>query len=399
MSLSTRTSAGHEFGVVLLIVIAALTLAGFLQRAHDGAREPAAGSPPAIGTALIVLLALVPVGGIAALATSSRGFTGEISHTWTTVTNPNDVVFDTSGRLAQLGSSRPRYWSEGLKVGEHALLAGVGAEGYATARTRYSSDSVVVVHAHSYVIETFADFGLIGLALSLALLVAWAVAARRSFGERLLGPYVAQRAGMTAMLATTVAFGVSSLVDWSWFIPGVAVPALICAGWLAGRGPLGEPVGRRAHRPRLLATPSAGALVFALAALVLGAAWMIWQPLRSANADNAAIAAQVAGDTPGALRDGRAAVAEDPLATDPLTELSAIYTSVGNTNAARAELVKATSVQPSNPASWQALGSFDLQQGRDSDALHELITGLRFDPPTPPIIKLIGAAKVPRPAA
>ena len=51
------------------------------------------------------------------------------------------------------------------------------------------------------------------------------------------------------MLAVVVIFGVSSLIDWTWFIPGVTVPALVCAGWLAGRGPIAEPVGRAPAAP------------------------------------------------------------------------------------------------------------------------------------------------------
>ena len=33
-----------------------------------------------------------------------------------------------------------------------------------------------------------------------------------------------------------VVFGAHSLVDWTWFVPGTAVPALLCAAWVAGRG-------------------------------------------------------------------------------------------------------------------------------------------------------------------
>ncbi len=128
---------------------------------------------------------MVPVVAIAGVAASSRGLTGEISHVWTELTSPTaPQPGNNPGRIAELGNSRPLYWSEGLKVGEHAVLAGVGAGGFDTARTRYSSSTLAVAHAHSYVIETFADFGLIGIAVSLALLVAWALAVARTLGIR-----------------------------------------------------------------------------------------------------------------------------------------------------------------------------------------------------------------------
>ena len=185
VALAARTSAGHEFGIVLLGVVAVMALAGL---AAAYAIERVAVAEPVrrrIGTALIVCVAMVPVVAIGAVAASSRGLTGEISHVWNEVTSPNSHVGNNPGRIAALGNSRPLYWSEGLKVGEHALLAGVGAGGFDTAHTRYSSSTLSVAHAHSFVIETFADFGLIGIAVSFALFGAWALAVARTLG---IGP-------------------------------------------------------------------------------------------------------------------------------------------------------------------------------------------------------------------
>ncbi len=342
----------------------------------------------------------------------------------------------------QLGNSRPLYWSEGLKVGEHALLAGVGAGGFDTARTRYSSSTLDVAHAHSFVIETFADFGLIGLAVRFALLGAWAVAVGRTLGigpgrparqsagaaDRLsvangagaadsspsgngagnarhahapiagvaaepadaphragdarvaLSPYAAERAGLITMLAVVVIFGVSSLIDWTWFIPGVAVPALVCAGWLAGRGPLSAPVGRAKHPPApARASPGAAAGAIGIVAATLVAAWFVWQPLHSANEFDAAITAMQRGDSAAALADAHSAAASDPVSVDPLWELSVIYRARGDPTAARQELVKATTVQPSNPQTWQALGTFDLDHHQANLALLELQTAQQLD--------------------
>ncbi len=395
ISLQARTSAGHTLGLILLAMVAVLALVGFLAAgAMDRVALPAR-TRRVIGAALLGLLALVPVAGVGALAASSRGLTGQISHAWKTLTNPNSVVFENPGRLAQLGSSRPRYWKQGVLVGEHAPLAGVGARGFGTAWTRYSSDPLPVADAHSYVVETFADFGLIGLGLSLALLVAWGLAARRA----LLGPIARareqldERAGLVALLATVLAFGISSLVDWTWFIPGVTVPALLCAGWLAGRGPLGSPVGR-AERPRSpVGSPAAGAALVGLVAVALAAAWFTWQPLRSAGADGSAIDALLAGRGSAALADARTAVASDPVSADALSDLSAVYAGLGNLSAARAELAKATSVQPANPASWIALAQFDLDHERRSDAVRELDSALRLDPSSSQAKAMIAQAR------
>jgi hypothetical protein len=379
-TLPVRTQAGHQLGVWLLIMVVLLTVTGF---ATATAMERVA-VPPAvrrrISIALLALLALVPVGAVLAVAASSRGLTGEISHAWSSLTNQNSVVFNTPGRFAQLGSSRPRYWAEGLKVGEHALLAGTGALGYATARTRYTSDRLHVQHAHSYAIETFADFGLIGVALSLALLLAWLVSVRRSglVGDR-RPEHAAERGGLLALLAAVVIFGVHSLIDWTWFIPGVAVPAMLCAGWLAGRGTLAEPIGLAARRRRLLDAPGTAMVAVCVIAAAALAAWVVWQPLRSANADGSAITAALRGDTGAAIADARTASASDPVSVDPLFELNAIYSALGNTAAAHQELIEATAKQPSNPVTWEQLAQFDLQHRRTAEAVGAARRALALD--------------------
>ena len=108
-----------------------------------------------IAMALVTLVALLPLAGVVALAASSRGFTGEISHAWNSLTTQNYSVSDTKNRIGSLESSRSRATgTRGSRSAEHALLKGVGALGYGTARTRYTHDVLVVQHAHSYVIET-----------------------------------------------------------------------------------------------------------------------------------------------------------------------------------------------------------------------------------------------------
>ena len=379
---ASKITAGHHFGVVLIIVLAIQTLAGFAAAFGMERVEVSERVRRRIGTALVVLVALLPVAGFGALANSSRGLTGEISHIWHTVTNPNAVVNNGAGRLENLGSTRAHYWSEAITVGEHALLKGVGAAGFRTARTRYASDSLPV-DAHGYVPETFADFGLIGLALNLALLVAWCISAGRTVGVRhgLRAPAdrAAEHAGMLTLLAVTIIFGLSSAVDWTWLVPGTAVPALVCAGWLAGRGPLTQTTGRLSHRRRMTASPGAGFAVTAIVALAVLAAWVVWQPLRSQDA-LAAAEAQSGSNTTAAIAHARAAAADDPLSYEPQLLLSAIYRSAGDPAAARQELLRAVALQPANSVTWFALGEFDLQARRPRSGLAELQRGLALDP-------------------
>jgi hypothetical protein len=310
--LATRVSGGRSFGVVLVVALGALVPIGYyaIKRMDDTVLSDRAERlvrlAPGAG------LVLVPLLIVGALAASSRGLTGEVSHVFSTLTSTTQGVGDNPNRLASLANSRPLYWREALTVGGHAPLAGVGAGGFQTAQKRYTNDTAPVAQAHSYVIQTFADLGAIGLAVNLALLLAWGIAAARTVGrgrspvqdrarETTLGALEAERAGMVTLLAAVVAFGASSSIDWTWYFPGLAVPVLACAGWLAGRGPLERSVGMRAGpggtRGRLVAI---GGL---LAAVLL--AWAIWQPLRSVDAANASVSALAAGEGGAALSASR----------------------------------------------------------------------------------------------
>lgn len=381
-SLADRTSAGHTFGIVLLLVVVAEIAAGLA--GARGADRVVLGEAlrRRIGTALIGLAALLPVAAVVALAASSRGLTGEISHAWHSLVSVNSVVGESASRITQFGSSRPLYWSQGITVGDHALLKGVGALGFATARTQYTKSFQTVGHAHSYVIQTFADLGLLGLIVSLALLLAWGRAVIRSLvprtgWSRLEGAQSWERSGLFALLLFVVGFGFSSAIDWTWFFPALTVPALLCAGWLAGRGPLRAPVGQMARRPPLLSRPAALGACCALALISLVCAWLIWQPLHSANDASAAISA---GSRGAAFVDARSAAAADPLALQPHFVLSQLYQGEGDSAAARAELVAAANLQPHNYESWLQLGLYDLGRHQPRLALPALDRAYALNP-------------------
>jgi hypothetical protein len=383
---AARVSAGHAFGLVLLATLLVLGGAGVAYAVALERLTLGHATRRRIGTALVAAAALLPLAGIGALAASSRGLTGEISHVWSNLTSsggPGFVVGDSASRLLQFGSSRPLYWSEGITVGEHALLAGTGAEAFAVSRTAYTDSTVPVSHVHSYAIQTFADLGLIGVAINLALLVSWALAAARPLALRvswssLSGDQAAERQGLITLAIVVVGFGVQSAVDWTWFFTGVAIPSLVCAGWLAGRGPLRDPVRRAGRRRPIMQRPATGALVTALAAVTLLGAWAVWQPLRSADALSSSLDAVAARDTSAAFTDARDAASIDPVTIQPLRILSELY-GAGNPGAARRELVEATRRQPDNPEPWSWLGQFDLARHRNRLAYDSLERELGLD--------------------
>ena len=354
-------SAGHTFGVVLVIVLVLVTAAGLACAWAMDHRAVSAATRRRAGTALVVLACLIPVAAVGALATSSRGLTGQISHAWDSLTSTHAVVFNNPGRVLQFGSSRPMYWHQGLDVGAHALFKGVGASGYGTARLRYTTNRYVSAQAHSYVIQTFADLGLLGIAITFALLLAWVRAALRPIAPRtrersLTDDQRDERAGMVALALIVIGFGIESTLDWTWYFPGVSVPVLLCAGWLVGRGPLAAPVGWLRSRRSLLDRPGAVAIAAAVAVIALAGAWMQWLPQRSADEVNASLNADTNAQ---AFDQARAAVASDPLALQPRFVLASLYQSVNDIPAARAQLQHAVQTQPENPFAWAQLGGWN----------------------------------------
>ncbi len=388
VALAARSSAGTSFGIVLALSLVAVAAAGSACAVAVDRTHLSATARHRLGMLLLIPVALLPFAVIAALAVSSRGLTGEVSHVWSTLTSTSGGVGDSANRLVQLGNSRPVYWSEGITVGEHALLRGAGAAGYAIAHTRYTTSTLPVQHAHSYVIQTFADFGLLGVAVSLALLVAWGRAAARPLARRtpwsaLSAPHVAEREGLLTLAVVVLAFGVQSAFDWTWFFAGVAIPALLCAGWLAGRGPLNSPIGRARERRRMLDRPGAAAAVTGLVALALLGAWTTWQPLRAADTLSASLSAASSGNRGAAFTDARDAASIDPLAITPLQILASLYTGAGDPAAARAELVAAVDRQPQNPQTWLSLGTFDMQHHHPRQAYGPLLRAHTLYPTDP----------------
>jgi O-Antigen ligase len=392
IDLAERSAAGHEFGLLLVAMVVVLLAAGLGIGFALAQRAPSPATRRQLGVAVLVCLGLVPVALVGSLAMSQRGLGGSISKGWSDLTDPSaSTPANTADRLTAVGSVRARYWHEALQIFKAHKVAGVGAGGYATVRPRYRQDTLDVRHAHGYVVQTLADLGLAGLAVSLALLAAWLAAAARTTGPwrgARTGAFGPERVGMLTLAAIVVTFGVHSFVDWTWFVPGNAVLALLCAGWVAARGPLaaGMPatvpliarVRGGARDPRLAALAAAAVLVG------LVGAWTAFQPQRSVDAGDSSLTALEQKDLVKARADADHARRINPLSVEPLYDRSAIELSAGHLAAARAALEDAVNLQPSNPEPWQRLAEFELDFGnRPRAALNALGPALYLDPRSP----------------
>ena len=339
----------------------------------------------------MLVLALVPVALVGALALSSRGLGGSLSNGWKNLTDPHATatISNAPDRLTAVGSVRARYWNEALKIARAHKALGVGAGGYATVRPRFRNDTLDVRHAHGYVVQTLADLGLVGMAVSLALLAAWLAAASRTvglWGARRRAPWTPERVGMATLLAICVVFGVHSFIDWTWFVPGNAVLALLCAGWLVGRGPTDEPIVRRTSPRLAVRQPWRIGLAVAAVAVAAVAAWASWQPQRAVAEGSDALGTAEAGRFPQARAQIADAERTNPLSVDLLFQQAAIERADGNTAGARSALQESVRKQPANPATWLALAEFELSEGNRPQALSAVGSALYLDPRSPEAI-------------
>ena len=383
--LADRTSAGHELGIALVAMLLVLLVAGLGIGFASAQRAPSLDARRQAGVLVLVALALVPVAVVGALALSSRGLSGSVSNGWTNLTDPhaNGNITNSPDRLTAVGSVRARYWNEALKIAKAHKALGVGAGGYATVRPRYRTDTLDVRHAHGYVVQTLADLGAVGMAASLALLAAWLAAATRTVGLWGPGrgaPWTPERVGMATLLSICVVFGVHSFVDWTWFVPGNAVLALLCAGWLAGRGPTDEPI-VRLKAPRV-AVREPWRIGLAVAAVAVGvvAAWTSWQPQRAVAEGSDALGSAEALHFDQARAQIARAERTNPLSVDLLFQQAAIERADGNVAGARSVLQEAVRNEPANPATWLALAEFELSEGRKPQALSAVGSALYLDP-------------------
>jgi len=362
--LAARIGPGHRLGLLLLAAVLVSFIAALgLRFASD--RNPLSRSRRrALGIVVAVAVALVPVAGIAALAHSSRGLSGEISHLWTQLTVPNgQQPGNNASRLTSGGSQQALYWSYAIKVFDSNPGAGAGAGAFPVADQRLMTSQSLAVNAHGYVFQTLADLGIAGLALSLLAAALWCVAAFRASGPfraRAPGATAPERLGLLTLVAIVVTFVVHSAVDWTWFVPGDAVIALLCAGWVVGRGrhDLPAPHGRLSAA-RLARSPLAAATAALAIAVALIVAWSQWQPLRSEQAYNAGLDALGNNQISLAIKDEKAAVARDSLDLSPQTELAYAYAQNGDYERAQRMLEQSVAQQPSNSASWLALFEYD----------------------------------------
>jgi tetratricopeptide (TPR) repeat protein len=407
--LAVKESVAGEFGLLLLLMTAMLVLAGLAVNMGRTRFAPTMRVRRRLGIAALVVACAVPLVAFTSVAFSDRGLGGTIEDRVDELTSETDTspTRQGAGRFAAASSTRGKYWREAGRVFADRRSVGTGAGTFAAARLRHRSDPSFTRHAHGFVPQTLADLGIVGVALTTALLLAWLVAAarttalhprrlrfwRRGNGEPLpRRDWNADRMAVVSLGLIAIVFGLQSAIDWTWFVPGPAAMALVAAGFVAGRGPAAAlPEGSSFDLREPLRNPSPPRLLAASAVLLtaLLTAWAIWQPSAADRETSDALALADSGDLDGGLAKARDAADTNPLTAEPLLVEAAIATRAGREAEAEAALEQAVLKFPGDSETWYRLAAFQLGTLDEPQQAAETIRGaLYLDPHSLPARQL-----------
>ena len=374
--LSAKEAVAGDFGALVLLMIVLLILFGAAVEAGAERRAPSARLRRRIGIGCGHRRVPRAARGFTSVAFSERGIGDRIDElTSETQVSPGEG----GGRVFAASSSRGKYWREAFRVFDDRPLEGVGAGAFEKARLRHRTDASVTQHAHGWIPQTMADLGLVGLAVTTLLFLAWVMAALSATGlvpRRLLRggsdatppprrDWDADRIALVTLALVPLVFGIQSLLDWTWFIQEPAVMALIPAGYLAGLGPLGEGGDR--------ATPAADERPINWRPDARGSsrrsprwsprlllAWAIWQPEASDRATNEALTLLDEKKFDQAIAKTVDAEDLNPLTPDPLLVRASIETAANREADAQQNLERAVLLFPGDPQTWYRLAAFQL---------------------------------------
>jgi O-Antigen ligase len=214
-ALQQAVDDGRRFALVLVALCVVAAAAGVLLHAVDcRATVPRAGQIGLGATlwvagSIAVILLAVRVGGPLSIA--------ELGWDEFASPPPRETADLNSRLLSFSGNGRVDLWRAANDVWTEHRLAGGGAGSFERFWQMRDDASLRVRDAHGLYVETFAELGVIGLALlvaALAVPLAGAVRARR-------------RALVAAVAGAYAAFLVHAGADWDWELAGVTLTALL----------------------------------------------------------------------------------------------------------------------------------------------------------------------------
>ncbi|HEX3041665.1 MAG TPA: O-antigen ligase family protein [Solirubrobacterales bacterium] len=371
-------SAAVDQGATVLAILAggiALTLALFwllrrLERSDSEAtgRAVEISRNPRVLKTVAAVLAVLAIG--AAIGVGGRA--------WDQFSSP-DVQFSSKpeGHITNLsGSGRSEMWRVAIDAFAEDPVAGHGAGTYRFSWDQLRHIDLKLLDAHSLYLESFAELGLIGGLLVLALvgMLLWTgfAAWRNASGAR--------RELHAALLAVCLAFAVGAGIDWFWEIAAVGAIFFLASGALVAAR-CGQLVGARSEadpgEQRRFGLAIAGLALAWIAALALIGPLLVDREIDSSNA------AAAAGEPASAVDHADTARSIEPWAATPYVQLGLLAESEGDYAAAAERLSQGIDREEDNWQLYYLRARVERESGNGAAAAADLAEARRLNPEEP----------------
>jgi O-antigen ligase len=349
LSNAAATSQGDRMIAVVLVVCVG---AGLVQAAIGLATRYEVGSRlrPSRQATRVAFGAAAIVALVSAIA---FGAPSKLSDRWEEFKSPDSPPpSDTTDRYESAsGNGRYQWWQGAVDANSTDPLVGTGPGTFEFYWARAGSQPGFVRDAHSLYLETFAELGIVGAALILALVVG----PLRFAVRRALRSPEAERPWIAAAVAGCVAFAVAATFDWVWELAVLPV-AFLClvAALLSGGAEVSSSSAE--PRPRARSRFALGGLA-AVSLVAIGVPMAGSVALRSSQ-DNAN--ARNLADAEGSAREaGRI----EPWAASPPLQTALVLELRGDYGAASTAARDATDAEPTNWRNWLVLSRIEAYRG------------------------------------
>ena len=272
-------------------------------------------------------------------------------------------------------AGRHDFWRVAVDAFEEKPLLGHGAGSYQFSWDRLRSIDLTVIDAHSLYLEAFAELGLVGGLIVLALmggllwigLSAW----RTASGGR--------REAHAALFAAMLVFAIAAGFDWFWEIPGLGAVFFLAAGALVAArcDQIAPPRDGNGRRERNFGFVVGGVALAWLAAIALVGPLLVDREIDSSQH------AVADGDIISAVDHADTARSIEPWAASPYLQLGLIAEREGEYDLAIQRLSQAIEREEGNWELYALRSRVETSAGDDSAALADLEKARELNPLAP----------------
>jgi O-antigen ligase len=374
-NIDTQTTV-HQGVTVLLILLAGIALALALFAALRWAERRGGGLT---GRAVALSRNPTVLKGIAALAAlAAIGAAIVIGDRASDQFNRSDVQFPAQPEqhFSQLSSAgRNDFFRVAIDAFEEKPLLGIGAGTYQFAWEQHRTTERPVHDAHSLYLESFAELGIVGGLIVLALVggLLWT-----GFSAWRAAPDP-QRERYAPLFAATLAFAVGAGIDWFWEIAGFGAVFLLAAGTLvaarcAQLAPAAAPGEDARGEERRFGLTVAGLAVAWIAAIALIG------PLLVEHEIEASQSAAADGNIASAVDHADTARSIEPFAASPYVQLALLAELQHDYATASQRLTQAIAREDRNWQLYYLRSRVEHEAGNESAARADLERARQLNP-------------------